>query len=559
MGVNMRKIMYVIIFITLLLVCFLGVTYSFEYNDNESLAFELIGPSTLYIDVGTKYEEYGIKVVNNGVDISSTAKIDSSLVDVNKIGEYNVKYEININDSVEYVYRVVRVIDNNAPQIKLKGEDVVYVIQNGSYYEDGYEVIDNYDTNIDSKVQIIGKVDTSKVGEYKLEYRVSDSNGNVSNVYRTVIVIEPKITLADISGNRVVMGSYNVTMYENTVVKNRWIDNGIYIEGYVKNNNGSYKIKVKNRNSSLEYVYDMDDIKSNYFSGKIDLTKLNNGEYDIYIVSGKEERLLNKLSGLSRLLRTKLDSKLGSKLITITYDSDDRMGIIVEDFKYEYDIVIDPGHGGADVGASNGIKYEKDINLEQSMYEKCRYESMGLKVYMTRYDDSYGTLMGSDKIDELQRRAFTVGYYGAVAKVTYSNHHNASINNTSYGFEMLVSNALSKSELVVERNLYSRFKEYYGINDDAIRLYSRDYNTDKVFDKLNGVVYDYMDYYAMIRIPKELYNVNTTIYEPIYMSNSNDFSWYYTNKKWIDVAEIKIMEYVNYIGGKYNKDNSMCL
>ena len=555
----MNKKMYVLCFIIILLVSFLGVTYSFEYNDSESLSFELIGPSTLYIDVGSRYEEYGIKVFNKGVDISSTVKIDSSLVDVNKIGEYNVKYEINVSDSVEYVYRLVKVIDGEIPRIKLKGEDVVYIIQNGSYYEEGYEVTDNYDTDIKDKVQIIGKVDTSKVGEYKLEYRATDSNGNTSNVFRTVIVIEPKITLADISGNRIVSGSYNATRYENTVVINRWNDNGIYIEGYVRNSNGSYKIKVRNKNTAFEYIYDMDNNKYNYYSGNIDLTRLNNGEYDIYIVSGKEERLLNKLSGLNRLLRTRLNSKLGSKLITITYDSDDHMGIIVEDFKYEYDIVIDPGHGGSDVGASNGIKYEKDINLEQSMYEKCRYESMGLKVYMTRYDDTYGTLMGSDTIDELQRRAFTVGYYGAVSKVTYSNHHNASINKNTYGFEMLVSNSLSKKDLIVERNLYSRFKEFYGINDDAIRLYSRDYNTDKVYDKLDGQVYDYMDYYAMIRIPKELYNVNTTIYEPIYMSNSNDFSWYYTNKKWIDVTEIKIMEYVNYIGGKYNKDNSMCL
>ena len=555
----MKKIMYVIIFITILLVCFLGITYSFEYSEKDGLSFELIGPSTLYVDIGSRYEEYGIKVFNNGVDISSSVSIDNSLVDVNKIGEYNVKYEINVTGNVEYVYRLVKVIDGEIPQIKLKGEEIVYVILNGSYYEEGYEVTDNYDTDIEDKVQIIGDVDTSKVGEYNLEYRATDSNGNSSNVFRKVIVIEPKITLADISGNRIVMGSYNATRFENTIVVNRWNDNGIYIEGYVRNSNGDYKIKIKNKDSSLEYIYEMDDIKYNYYGGDIDLTKLNNGEYDIYIVSDKEERLLNKLSGLSRLLRTKLNSKLGSKLITITYDSEDHMGIIVEDFKYEYDIVIDPGHGGSDVGASNGIKYEKDINLEQSMYEKCRYESMGLKVYMTRYDDSYGTLMGSDMIDELQRRAFTVGYYGAVSKVTYSNHHNASINKTSYGFEMLVSNSLTKKDLVVERNLYSRFREYYGIKDDAIRLYSRDYNTDKVFDKLNGQVYDYMDYYAMIRIPKELYNVNTTIYEPIYMSNSNDFSWYYTNKGWIDVVEIKIMEYVNYLGGKYNKDNSMCL
>ena len=43
------------------------------------------------------------------------------------------------------------------------------------------------------------------------------------------------------------------------------------------------------------------------------------------------------------------------------------------------------------------------------------------------------------------------------------------------------------------------------------------------------------------------------------MSNSNDFSWYYTSKKWISVSEIKIQEYVKYLGGTYNEDNSMCL
>ena len=63
----------------------------------------------------------------------------------------------------------------------------------------------------------------------------------------------------------------------------------------------------------------------------------------------------------------------------------------------------------------------------------------------------------------------------------------------------------------------------------------------------------------MIRIPLQIYNVKTAIYEPIYKSNSNDFSWYNTNKKWIDVTEIKIREYVNYLGYTYNKDNSMCL
>lgn len=59
------KKMYVMGFIIVLLVSYLGVTYSFEYNKNESLSFELIGPSMLYVDVGIKYKENGVKVINN--------------------------------------------------------------------------------------------------------------------------------------------------------------------------------------------------------------------------------------------------------------------------------------------------------------------------------------------------------------------------------------------------------------------------------------------------------------------------------------------------------------
>lgn len=547
---------WIIMFIVFLLVCFLGVTYSYEYNSNESLKFELIGPSILYLDVNTEYVEYGINVYKNGVDVSRDVNIDSSNVDVFTIGEYTVKYEIRIDDKSEYLYRTVRVIDGSLPQIKLKGEETVYLIVNGSYYEEGYEVTDDKDGDLANDVKIIGKVDTSKIGEYKLEYKVVDSDGNEAVVYRTVVVIEPKITLADVSSNKVIYNSYDASRYSNTVVSNKWFDSGLSISGYVRNGGNSYKIKFKNIDNSLEYLYDMDEDKDNYYNGILSLSLIPNGKYDIYIcVDDKEERLLNKLSIFSRLLR----SKVGNRLVTLNYDDKDYVSILIEDFEYEYDIVIDPGHGGYDVGASNGIVYEKDINLMQSMYEKCRYESMGFKVFLTRYDDTYGTLMGTNQIDDLQRRAFTIGYYGAVSKIAYSNHHNASINSNDHGFEIIVPNDLTENELVIEKNLYNRYKTFYGIDDDKVRIYSRDYNTDRIYNKIDGNVYSYMDYYAVIRIPNQLFNVKTIIFEPMYMSNSNDFSWYYTSKKWISVTEIKIQEYVNYLGGTYIEDNSKCL
>lgn len=555
-NMSKKKIsIYVIVIILIIFIGFVGGTYSLEDN-NGNLKFELIGPTVVYVDVNGVYEELGINVSIDNKDITDKVIIDSSSVNVNVVGEYMVKYSIDIDNRSEYIYRIVKVVDNRIPQIKLKGEETVYLIVNGSYYEEGYEVSDDKDADLVDNVLVIGNVDTSKVGEYKLEYKVVDSDGNEASVYRNVVVVEPKITLADVSSNKVIYNSYEATRYSNTVVRNRWSDNGFYIEGYYKNGSDNYKIKLKNRDNSLEYVFDMDEDKVNYYKGNISLSLMANGEYDVYILSGdKEERLLNKLNGLSRLLRC----KIGKRLVTFNYDNNDQVVLAIEDFSYEYDIVIDPGHGGWDVGAANGIAYEKDMNLMQSMYEKCRYESMGYKVFLTRYDDTYGTLMGNSDLDDLQRRALTMGYYGAVSRITYSNHHNASINSNDHGFEILVSNSLSKDDMVVEMNLYNRYKTFYGIDDDEIRVYSRDYNTDRVYNKINGDVYSYMDYYAVIRIPKELFNVKVVLFEPMYMSNSNDFSWYYTSKKWISVSEIKIQEYVKYLGGTYNEDNSMCL
>ena len=550
----MKKILFITSFIIVLLVSFLGITYSYEYKENDSLNFELIGPSILYIDVYSEYEEYGVKVLDGNVDITSFVKIDSSLVNTNELGEYKVKYELDVDGNKEYVYRIVKVIDMSSPKIELKGEETVYVMLGGSYKEEGYVVSDNYDKDLSDKVVITSNVNINKEGEYRVEYRVVDSSGNESTVVRKVVVKKPEITLADMSGNRVSYTSYNVTKYKNTVTKNIWTSNGIYYEGYVKDRASAYKIKLKNKDNALEYLFNMSLSKDNYYKGNIDLSLVPNGEYLVYIIGNNEDKLLNKLDGLSRLVR----AKIGNKLVSVIYNSDE-VNIKIEDFKYEYDILIDVGHGDTDIGASNGIIHEKNMNLKQSLYEKCRYESMGYRVYLTRTDDSYGYMLGTSDLDRLQRRSLVIGYYGVVSKITYSNHHNASINKGDHGFEILVSNKLSLEDLVLETSLYNKYKGYYKIKDNSLRVYSRDYDTGNTYNKLNGNIYSYMDYYAVIRIPSELFNVKTVIYEPIYMSNTSDFNWYWTNKHWIDVTEMKIEEYVNYLGGTYTEDNSMCI
>lgn len=49
-----------------------------------------------------------------------------------------------------------------------------------------------------------------------------------------------------------------------------------------------------------------------------------------------------------------------------------------------YDIVIDPGHGGADKGAKGGGYDEADLTLKYAKKVKQELEKLGLKVRITR-------------------------------------------------------------------------------------------------------------------------------------------------------------------------------
>lgn len=184
----MKKVYIIMSFIVLLLIGFLGITYSYEYTGADSLTFELLGPYKLYLNLDDEYDEYGIKVMDNGVDISSQINIDSSSLDMNKVGEYKIKYSIDMDGNEEYVYRLVVVRENIKPEIILKGDEIIYLDLNETYIEPGYEVIDNYDIDLINKVIITSNLNVTVIGEYTIEYRVVDSSGNEGVTVRRIIV-----------------------------------------------------------------------------------------------------------------------------------------------------------------------------------------------------------------------------------------------------------------------------------------------------------------------------------------------------------------------------------
>ena len=83
-----------------------------------------------------------------------------------------------------------------------------------------------------------------------------------------------------------------------------------------------------------------------------------------------------------------------------------------------YKIVIDPGHGGSDPGASGNGLVEKNLTLNISKYMYDRFKELGIPVSITRDDDR--TLSPTDRVNKI------LGFYGSDPNViVISNHINA--------------------------------------------------------------------------------------------------------------------------------------
>ena len=104
--------------------------------------------------------------------------------------------------------------------------------------------------------------------------------------------------------------------------------------------------------------------------------------------------------------------------------------------KYRATVIIDPGHGGYDVGANTKSIYEKDITLKTAKYLQKALEKKDIKVILTRKDDKE---LNSDKSTDLHMRAAMSQQNQADYFV--SIHVNDFANNTSIsGFEIYTRN-----------------------------------------------------------------------------------------------------------------------
>ncbi len=299
--------------------------------NKPKLTFELKGDEITNIELNEKYVDAGVVADLHGTDLSSYVETDLSKVDTSKYGEFEVKYTLKYKDYEEELIRYVRVNDNIAPELELIGDNPYIIeidaVDDDYYYEDeGAIATDNIDEKINGKIQIIENVDPKREGAYTVDIYVADESGNTAHVTRNVYVVKDKNNI-----------DYKSLLKDNEITYMEYTDDGFYVKGYVKNDKFDNKIYLCKDKVCTDYK--VKNTGGNNFEGYIDITNLKNGTYTITL---DDKRAITYIPEQFRLCR----GRIGDKMLTFKYDLKKQVSITISDFKYEYDIVIDPGHQG---------------------------------------------------------------------------------------------------------------------------------------------------------------------------------------------------------------------
>ena len=92
------------------------------------------------------------------------------------------------------------------------------------------------------------------------------------------------------------------------------------------------------------------------------------------------------------LLQSNLECNVNSNLLGNKLEIKIQEAKVKPPKKLGVTVVIDPGHGGYDTGASYAGYQEKDVNLTISSKLKKSLEALGIAVFLTREDDSFLSL-----------------------------------------------------------------------------------------------------------------------------------------------------------------------
>ena len=142
-----------------------------------------------------------------------------------------------------------------------------------------------------------------------------------------------------------------------------------------------------------------------------------------------------------------------------------RSGVFKPKYTYSGDpyVCLVAGHGAYDVGAANGDRYEKDDDLKLTLKIREKLEAMGIKVYLTRDDDSDVTL--DERCKSANKKHCTL---------FVSIHRNSAEDKKANGIEAWVSRNSKGDEYTLAENLVNNICNLTGQQNRGIKKGFRD-------------------------------------------------------------------------------------
>lgn len=206
---------------------------------NISPSIKLLGNKVIDIEVFSNYNDEGYTASYLFKDITSKVVVNSNL-DTSKIGKYSINYDLKYGSYHTTKKRIVNVVDKEKPIIKLLGNENSIVCPSKEYVEEGYEVTDNYDTDLNNNVK-------KNVLKDEIIYTVSDSSGNESVTKRKITYDDKTSPVINLTGSQnmsIYLGSsYNEQGYQATDNCDGDITSKVSVTGSVNTNAvGEYKI-----------------------------------------------------------------------------------------------------------------------------------------------------------------------------------------------------------------------------------------------------------------------------------------------------------------------------
>ncbi|WP_327444093.1 immunoglobulin-like domain-containing protein [Clostridium tarantellae] len=211
-------------------------------------------------------------------DLTNLIKISGDL-NTKKAGIYELTYSVKDNDENESVVkRQIRVRSNEQPIID-GVEDITIKVGEIFNIKQGVTVNDKEDGDLTSAIIIEGSVNTSKAGEYKVYYSVTDNDNNSTFVTRTIIVrTDTKPEINGVKDITIKLGDvfYGMAGVTATDEEDGSLTNLIKIEGNVNSNVlGEYDLKysVEDRDGNTTILPRKVTVRSN---NKPEILGLNN-------------------------------------------------------------------------------------------------------------------------------------------------------------------------------------------------------------------------------------------------------------------------------------------